>query len=69
MKLYIEQLKQFLSDEKELLTDLAFDVANANTDFTYREAKWRYDAQVARVNAIQDSIDLAGITKKKMTSN
>lgn len=63
MTAYIQKLKQFLSDEKELLTDLAIEVANADNDHEYREAKAKYNEQRIRVQAIQDAIDLASSMK------
>ena len=59
----LNELEQFLADEKELLSDLAFDVANSNSEHEYAFAKGRYDAQVARVTGIQDSIDLIKIAQ------
>lgn len=58
MKNNIEQLQQFLSDEKEILTDLAHDVAVAESPYTYQKAKSSYDAQFARISGIQDSMQL-----------
>ncbi|MDM5333409.1 hypothetical protein QUF56_09240 [Ureibacillus composti] len=66
----MKELEQFLVDEKELLTDLALDVANANSPYDYTKAKEQYNAQVARVNAIQDAIDLIKkLLVKRVTSN
>ena len=52
----MEKIKRFLADEKELLTDLALDVANAETDFEYAKAKAAYSVQMARVSGIKDTI-------------
>lgn len=62
---YIERLKQFLSDEKELLRDLALDVANAEiSSIAYHKAKSQYEVQVARVEAIQEALDIAAAVSK-----
>lgn len=53
-----EQIKQFLNDEKELLKDLAVDVANAETDYELAKAKSIYSTQLARVSGIQDTMEL-----------
>jgi len=52
----MDKIKQFLADEKELLTDLALDVANAETDFEYAKAKAAYSVQMARVSGIKDTM-------------
>lgn len=63
MTAYIQKLKQFLSDEKELLMDLAMEVAEADTQSAYTEAKTKYNEQRIRVQAIQDAINLASDMK------
>lgn len=57
MEKTIQFLEQFLSDEKELLTDLAIDVANAETDYEHAKAKSLYATQLARVSGIEDTIN------------
>lgn len=52
----IELMQQFLEDEKELLLDLAVDVANAIKHTEYLKAKAMYDAQQGRVKAIKDTL-------------
>ncbi|MFF5994820.1 hypothetical protein AAGS61_08655 [Lysinibacillus sp. KU-BSD001] len=52
----MDKIKQFLADEQELLTDLALDVANAETDFEYAKTKAAYSVQMARVSGIKDTI-------------
>jgi len=59
MKTQIEKLEQFLTDEQELLKDLALDVANANSDYEQSKAKAVYATQQARITGIQDTIKLA----------
>lgn len=54
----IQQIEQFLIDEKELLTDLALDVANAETDFEHAKAKSNYASQLARVSGITDTLKM-----------
>jgi hypothetical protein len=62
---YIERLKKFLSDEQELLSDLALDVANAEaSSYAYHKAKSQYEVQVARVEAIQEALDIAAAVTK-----
>lgn len=56
MKPIINQLEQFLQDEKELLKDLAMDVANAETNHEHAKAKALYSIQLARVSGIEDTI-------------
>jgi len=60
---YIQKLKQFLSDEKELLMDLAIEVAEADTQSSYTEAKTKYNEQRIRVQTIQDAIELVSDVK------
>lgn len=57
MKPIIQHLEQFLQDEKELLKDLALDVANAETDHEHAKAKVLYSVQLARVSGIEDTIN------------
>lgn len=54
----LEKAEQFLADEKELLTDLALDTANANGEFEYYKAKASYIEQKARVKGILDTIKM-----------
>lgn len=69
MKTYIQQLKQFLADEKELLTDLALDVANAKNDYELARAKAIYSTQLARVSGIEDTLNMAlKVEEKGLTS-
>lgn len=53
-----EELQQFLADEKELLVDLALDVANANSDYEQSKAKVVYATQQARITGIQESLNI-----------
>lgn len=58
MSNYIKQIKQFLLDERELLNDLALDVANAKSDYELAKAKSIYSNQLARVSGIQDTLEI-----------
>lgn len=58
MKTQIEELQQFLADEKELLTELALDVANAKNDYEHAKYKAVYATQQARITGIQDTINI-----------
>ncbi|WP_404427276.1 hypothetical protein LG296_01530 [Ureibacillus chungkukjangi] len=53
-----DKLQQFLADEKELLKDLALDVANAKSDNDESKAKAVYATQQARITGIQDTINM-----------
>lgn len=68
MEKTIQFLEQFLSDEKELLQDLAHDVAAAETDYEYSKTKALYTAQQARVGGIEDTIQalLAELGKRSV---
>lgn len=57
MKPIIQHLEQFLQDEKELLKDLAMDVANSETDHEHAKAKALYSVQLARVSGIKDTMN------------
>lgn len=54
----LQKVEQFLKDEKELLKDLAIDVANADTTDDYAKSKSIYDTQKARVTAISDTLKM-----------
>lgn len=58
MNVLLRNAEQFLADEKELLTDLALDVANVSADHEYRKAKALYKEQRARVQGILDTIKM-----------
>lgn len=53
-----KNIEQFLADEKELLTDLALDVANAETEYEHAKAKASYSVQLARVTGITDTLKM-----------
>lgn len=59
MKIYIQQLQQFLAVEKELATDLALDVANPKSDYELAKAKAVYSTQLARISGIEDTLNMA----------
>ncbi|MEK4228934.1 hypothetical protein [Solibacillus sp. FSL H8-0538] len=56
METVIQKMQQFLKDEKELLADLALDVANAENDYEYAKSKALYSVQMARVSGIKDTL-------------
>lgn len=53
-----QNIEQFLADEKELLTDLALDVANAETEYDHAKAKASYSVQLARITGITDTLKM-----------
>lgn len=56
METVIQKMQQFLVDEKELLSDLALDVADAEKDYEYAKSKAIYSIQMARVSGIKDTL-------------
>lgn len=54
----IQEIQQFLTDEKETLTNLALEVANATTDYEHAKAKSNYATQLARVSGIADTFEM-----------
>lgn len=56
----MEQLQQFLAEEKELLTDFLIDTENATTNKEYAKATALWSMQSARVGAIKDVLMLLG---------
>lgn len=50
--------EQFLADEKNLLTDLALNTADASAGEEYYKAKALYNEQRGRVEGIRDTIKM-----------
>ncbi|MEV9639517.1 hypothetical protein ABZ756_02315 [Mammaliicoccus sciuri] len=63
MEQVIEKLFQWKSDEKEILDDLAHDVAQTSTVEKMVTAKQLYDLQKSKVDTIGNAIELVCKTK------
>lgn len=65
MENVINKLNQWLSDEMEISSDMAFKVANATTVDKMVSSQNKYQTQKARTDAIQEAIRLVEEASQK----